>query len=78
MPTIRAAVFVTAVLACTIATPLDDFLAREEPAYNWTDTGARIKTAFGNTGYVLNVTSLQWLDTTKAALQLCCDYWIIV
>jgi hypothetical protein len=33
----------------------------------WHDTGARIKLLFGGVGHVLNVTSQQWLDTSRAA-----------
>lgn len=48
------------------ATPLDDYVSKPDPNYRWFDTNATIKTLLGGTGYVLNVTSQQWLDTSRA------------
>eukprot|EP00966_Prymnesium_polylepis_P131286 3036239-Prymnesium_polylepis.1 len=46
--------------------PLDDFVNRPEPVSAWYDMQARVKPAlFGGTAYILNVTSLTWLDTSK-------------
>jgi PhoPQ-activated pathogenicity-related protein len=47
-------------------TPLDDYLNKVEPDYKYFDTGKRVKTLLGGTGFVLNVTSQRWLDTSKA------------
>eukprot|EP01059_Diplonema_ambulator_P000103 TRINITY_DN10088_c0_g1_i1.p1 TRINITY_DN10088_c0_g1~~TRINITY_DN10088_c0_g1_i1.p1 ORF type:complete len:509 (+),score=198.80 TRINITY_DN10088_c0_g1_i1:51-1577(+) len=47
-------------------TPLDDYLNNDDGEFKWYDTGARITTDLGGTGYVLNVTSQKWLDETKA------------
>jgi hypothetical protein len=45
------------------------FLSRPPASFTrrWHDTGARIKTTFGGVGHILNVTSQQWLDTSRAA-----------
>lgn len=48
------------------ATALDDYVSRPSPHYKWHDTGAKIKTVFGGTAHVLNVTSQQWLDKERA------------
>ena len=59
-------VAVAGLLAAVRATPLDDYVSTPSPHYKWHDTGAKIKTVFGGTGHVLNVTSQQWLDATRA------------
>ena len=59
-------VAVAGLLAAVRATPLDDYVSTPSPHYKWHDTGATIKTVFGGTGHVLNVTSQQWLDATRA------------
>jgi PhoPQ-activated pathogenicity-related protein len=46
--------------------PLDTYLKKADPNYKWFDTQHRVKMLSGATGYVLNVTSQQWLDTSKA------------
>lgn len=48
------------------ATPLDEYVGAPSPHYAWHDTGVRIKTLFGGVGHVLNVTSQQWLDSSRA------------
>ena len=45
---------------------LKNYIERPEPAYQWTDTGARLRgeggdTGVGWTGYLLNFTSQTWL-----------------
>ena len=63
---------VTALLPCllltlTAATPLDDYVSKPEPDYAWRDTGKSVwPLAFGGRAHLLNVTSLSWLDTSKA------------
>lgn len=52
--------------ATATSTPLDDYLAKDDQAYKWEDTGDVIDTTFGGKGYVLNVTSQRWLDTSVA------------
>jgi len=47
------------------STPLDDYVNKPDPNFKWRDTGSEIKLAFGK-GYLLNVTSQQWLDETRA------------
>ena len=49
------------------ATPLDEYVSAPDKHFAWHDTGARIKTKFGGEAMVLNVTSQQWLDTSRAA-----------
>ena len=53
--------------ATAAATPLDDYVSKPSPHYRWHDTGAKIDTKFGGVGHVLNVTSQQWLDSSRAA-----------
>jgi PhoPQ-activated pathogenicity-related protein len=53
-----------------LTTALDDYMAKPEAVFNWSDTGARITTLTGGTGHVLNVTSLTWLDVTRAYTDL--------
>eukprot|EP01061_Rhynchopus_euleeides_P010762 TRINITY_DN20338_c0_g1_i1.p1 TRINITY_DN20338_c0_g1~~TRINITY_DN20338_c0_g1_i1.p1 ORF type:complete len:547 (+),score=155.79 TRINITY_DN20338_c0_g1_i1:88-1641(+) len=63
-----------AVLLCTVllltcsshATPLDDYINKDDGMFEWHDTQARVHTLLGSTAYVLNVTSQQWLDVSKA------------
>ena len=44
---------------------IDDYLDKPEPVYNWTKY-AEGKSPNGGTVHYLNVTSLRWLDTSKA------------
>ena len=57
-------------LCLTVAvggTPLDDYVSKPDAHYKWNDTGAVVKNLiFGASAHILNVTSQQWLDTTKA------------
>jgi PhoPQ-activated pathogenicity-related protein len=47
--------------------PLDEYIRKPESKFAWHDTGVVIdKMLFGSTATMLNVTSLEWLDTTKA------------
>ena len=51
----------------TALTALDDYIRKAEPKFSWRDTGRRVeKLPFGSTAVELNVTSLEWLDVTKA------------
>jgi len=51
-------------LAAVIA-PIDEYVNRPEPVFTWNDTGARVRPLiFGGMGYVINVTSLSWLNTS--------------
>jgi hypothetical protein len=48
--------------------PLDDYVNRPEESYKWEVLyDATFKSKLGNTVYVLNVTSLDWLDLSKAS-----------
>lgn len=48
--------------------PIDVYLNKVEPVYKWEKLhNETYKTVFGSTVYVLNVTSLEWLDVSKAA-----------
>lgn len=52
---------------CLSLTPLDTYIRKPEPVFKWRDTGFVIdKMLFGSTAHMLNVTSLEWLDTSKA------------
>ena len=56
-------------LICSVVNsiPLDDYVGSPEEVYKWRILANETrKTLFGNTLYVLNVTSLKWLDTSKA------------
>lgn len=46
--------------------PLDTYLNKPDPNYKWFDTGERVHMISGATAYVLNLTSQQWLDTSRA------------
>ncbi|KAH8959759.1 hypothetical protein BDL97_06G093900 [Sphagnum fallax] len=51
--------------AASIATPLDDYMLKEDSNYRWYDTGGRLKGRFltgGWEGVVLNMTSQGWLS----------------
>ena len=51
----------------TALTPLDVYVQKSEPKYSWYDTGVVVdKMLFGSTAHMLNVTSLEWLDTARA------------
>jgi len=45
---------------------LDDYVNKPDSNYKWHDTAARVKLISGGTGHVLNLTSQQWLDESKA------------
>lgn len=49
--------------------PLDTYVNRVDPNYGWRDTGARVSMLLGGTGHLLNVTSQQWLDPSRAHLK---------
>lgn len=47
--------------------PLDEYVEKNEPSYKWEMlTDATFESDNGNTVYVMNVTSLDWLDTSRA------------
>lgn len=46
--------------------PLDAYVNKPDPNYGWFDTKERVKTLLGGTGHLLNVTSQQWLDSSRA------------
>jgi len=46
--------------------PLDAYLNKVDPNYKWSDTKHTVRMLSGATGYLLNVTSQQWLDTSRA------------
>lgn len=47
--------------------PLDEYVSAPEEVYKWEKLeNATFKSALGNTVYVINVTSLDWLDVSKA------------
>lgn len=50
------------------STPLDDYVSAPDDHYKWDDTGYSFTTKFGGTAYVLNVTSQQWMDTSRGAV----------
>lgn len=49
-------------LAAVQANVLDDYVSAPEAVYKYENTGQSFKTDLGGTAYVLNVTSLAWLD----------------
>ena len=64
---LRIACWVLAVFVVT-ATPLDDYINKPEPDFAWRDTGKVVwPLAFGGKAHMLNVTSLRWLDESRAA-----------
>lgn len=48
--------------------PLDTYVNKPDPNYAWFDTGARVDMVTSK-GHVLNLTSQQWLDPSRAHLQ---------
>jgi PhoPQ-activated pathogenicity-related protein len=63
--------------AMAFATPLDDYVAKEDGCFNYLDTGV---TRGGNgwTGYIWNVTSQCWLDPTLANRNIWWHFLIVV
>jgi PhoPQ-activated pathogenicity-related protein len=56
-----------ALAATANATPLDDYVSKPDSNYKWHDTGARVTPLLSTaTAHILNVTSQQWLDTSRA------------
>jgi PhoPQ-activated pathogenicity-related protein len=48
---------------------LDDYMNEPTPYYKWNYTGRSFWTLLGHTAYVLNVTTVQWLDQS--------DYYLV-
>eukprot|EP01065_Artemidia_motanka_P051274 TRINITY_DN89_c0_g3_i1.p2 TRINITY_DN89_c0_g3~~TRINITY_DN89_c0_g3_i1.p2 ORF type:complete len:534 (+),score=180.00 TRINITY_DN89_c0_g3_i1:72-1604(+) len=48
--------------AAAAATPLDDYVNRDDGEFKWTDTKHTITMLSGATGHLLNVTSQKWLN----------------
>ncbi len=44
----------------------DEYINKEDPNYKWSITGNVLDTLSGGKAYMLNVTSQQWLDVSKA------------
>ena len=44
----------------------DEYINKEDPNYKWSITGDVLDTLSGGKAYMLNVTSQQWLDVSKA------------
>lgn len=81
----RLLAIVACLCALAAATPLDDYVNKYDPAYSWTDTGVIVKPGLlGWTGYILNMTSQQWLPgewkfaTTNNASGLWWHYMLVV
>lgn len=49
--------------------PLDKYVNAPDPNYAWHDTTDRVSFLGGSTGHLLNVTSQQWLDPSRAYIQ---------
>merc|ERR1719498_1481982 len=49
--------------------PLDTYINKPDPNFAWYDTTDRVNMLTGGVGHLLNVTSQQWLDPSKAHLQ---------
>ena len=45
--------------------PFDNYINKPEPEFNWYYTGRTFQTLTGGTAYVLNVTSIRWLDDSQ-------------
>ena len=65
------------------ATPLDDYVWKEDPNYSWADTGEVIhghntdKTA-SYVGYILNMTSQRWLSDEDTSRSLWWHYLVVI
>jgi PhoPQ-activated pathogenicity-related protein len=58
--------FALSLLACAAASPLWDYVNRDDGQYKWYDTGKKLKEN-GWTAYLLNVTSQAWLTPADFA-----------
>ena len=56
---------ILSLLAVAIANPLDDYVSKPEEVYGWTNSNVKWTTAFGNTAYLLNVTSQTYMTEDK-------------
>jgi len=65
------------------STSLDDYVWMPDPHFRWFDTGARIEGAsLDNTtrwvGYILNVTSQQWLTPEDVSLSIWTHFLVVI
>ena len=58
--------YLLATLVGALANPFNEYINHDDGKFAWKDTGDKIDTLLGGTGYMLNVTSLQWLDESRA------------
>jgi len=73
---------VAVLLACAAAvsaftTPLDEYIALPDPNYSYFDTGVTIEGP-GYTGYILNMTSQQWLTYEDSDRSIWWHYAVVV
>jgi PhoPQ-activated pathogenicity-related protein len=75
----RAVLGVLAVLAVTVgASNLWDYVNADDPAFHWEDTGYRVPNVTGWTGYLLNVTSGNWLDKSRVDITVWTHQLLVV
>lgn len=75
---------IASVLAVFVAsTPLDDYVWKPDSHYSWTDTGviyegSNTDGSKGWTGYVLNMTSQQWLTPEDVSRSVWYHFLVII
>eukprot|EP01065_Artemidia_motanka_P051275 TRINITY_DN89_c0_g3_i2.p1 TRINITY_DN89_c0_g3~~TRINITY_DN89_c0_g3_i2.p1 ORF type:complete len:510 (+),score=210.59 TRINITY_DN89_c0_g3_i2:70-1599(+) len=62
----RSALALLAAAAVTSATPLDDYVSKDDGYFKWHATNQTVKMLSGATGHIINVTSQKWLDESRA------------
>jgi PhoPQ-activated pathogenicity-related protein len=67
------------------ATALDEYVAKPDASYNWTDTGDRLNGTelfptgkVGWTGYVLNMTSQTWMTEKESNRPVWWHYLVVI
>ena len=65
----KSILILTTLLSCYLSSPLtdplDEYINRPEPEFKWHYTGTSFMTLTGGRAYVLNVTSIRWLDDSE-------------
>ena len=61
-------ILIISVALAEVSTIMDEYLAKEESVFKWRHLShLDFKTMHGNQAFVLNVTSLEYLDTSKVS-----------
>lgn len=67
LPPLSSGLLVLILCGFVNSTPLDDYVSKPEPDFSWRDTGDTVwPLVFGGKAHILNVTSLRWMDESRA------------